>query len=110
MSENNIIFSTVVRRKVLFGECDPAGIVYTPRFADFSLEAVHQVFDLWFEGQGILALYLPVLRRLCLDGVQPDAETGHHPRRRQAFRPRGHSGQRRRPDRPPHSALRNQCT
>ena len=28
----------VVRRKVAFGECDPAGIVYTPRFADYIVE------------------------------------------------------------------------
>lgn len=32
-----------VRRRVDFGECDPVGIVYTPRFADYLLGAFH-----WF--------------------------------------------------------------
>ena len=27
----------VVRRQVLWGECDPAGFVYTPRFADYAV-------------------------------------------------------------------------
>lgn len=31
----------VVRRRVKWGECDPAGVVYTPRFADFVAEAFH---------------------------------------------------------------------
>ena len=29
----------VVRRRVIWGECDPAGVVYTPRFADYSAAA-----------------------------------------------------------------------
>lgn len=29
----------VVRRQVLWGECDPAGFVYTPRFADYAVGA-----------------------------------------------------------------------
>jgi acyl-CoA thioester hydrolase len=29
-----------VRRRVRFGECDPAGIVFTPRFADFVVSAM----------------------------------------------------------------------
>jgi len=28
-------FPVVVRRRVAWGECDPAGVVYTPRFADY---------------------------------------------------------------------------
>ena len=32
----------VISRTILFGECDCAGIVYTPRFTDFALEATHQ--------------------------------------------------------------------
>jgi len=31
--------SFVVRRRILFGDCDPGGIVYTPRFAHFAVEA-----------------------------------------------------------------------
>lgn len=33
----------VVRRQVQWGECDPAGVVYTPRFADYLVAAY-----LWF--------------------------------------------------------------
>lgn len=31
-----------IHRKVLFGDCDPEGIVYTPRFSYFALEATHE--------------------------------------------------------------------
>jgi acyl-CoA thioesterase FadM len=34
----------VVRRTVRWGECDPAGVVYTGRFADFVLDAVQLFF------------------------------------------------------------------
>ncbi|ASP37816.1 thioesterase [Bacterioplanes sanyensis] len=34
-----------ISRTILFGECDPAGIVYTPRFTDFALEATHQTLS-----------------------------------------------------------------
>lgn len=34
-----------ISRTILFGECDPAGIVYTPRFTDFALEATHQALS-----------------------------------------------------------------
>ncbi len=34
----------IVRRRVLWGECDPAGVVYTPRFADYLAAAFG-----WFE-------------------------------------------------------------
>lgn len=30
----------VVRRRVRWGECDPAGVVYTPRFTDYLVAAV----------------------------------------------------------------------
>ena len=29
----------VIRRRVKFGECDPAGVVYTPNFSEFALSA-----------------------------------------------------------------------
>jgi acyl-CoA thioesterase FadM len=35
----------VVRRCVQWGECDPAGMVYSPRFADFAVSAY-----MWFQG------------------------------------------------------------
>ncbi|GAA5442858.1 1,4-dihydroxy-2-naphthoyl-CoA hydrolase [Microbulbifer sp. NBRC 101763] len=42
-----------VKRKVLFGDCDPAGIVYTPRFSDFALEATHEAMSVLFDGPAI---------------------------------------------------------
>ena len=33
----------VYRRLILWGDCDPAAIVYTPRFLDYTLEAI----DAW---------------------------------------------------------------
>ncbi len=33
----------VVRRRVKFGECDPAGVVYTPVFSEYTLSTYH-----WF--------------------------------------------------------------
>lgn len=34
----------VVRRRVMWGECDPAGVVYTPRFTEYAVSAR----DYWF--------------------------------------------------------------
>jgi acyl-CoA thioesterase FadM len=37
------VISTVpftVRRRVRFGDCDPAGVVYTPRFSDYAVSAM----------------------------------------------------------------------
>ena len=34
----------VIRRVVKWGECDPAGIVYTPRFLDWVIEACEDCF------------------------------------------------------------------
>ncbi|BBM03594.1 thioesterase family protein [Microbulbifer sp. GL-2] len=42
-----------VKRKVLFGDCDPAGIVYTPRYSDFALEATHDAMAVLLEGPAI---------------------------------------------------------
>lgn len=55
----------VVRRRILFGDCDPGGIVYTPRFAHFAVEA-----GLDFLGQRLGA---PVERTLFELGVGPPA-------------------------------------
>jgi 4-hydroxybenzoyl-CoA thioesterase len=34
----------LVRRRILFGDCDPAGILYTPRAAHFVVEAGLELF------------------------------------------------------------------
>lgn len=38
----------IVRRRVLWGECDPAGVVYTPRFCDYAVSARE-----WFMREGV---------------------------------------------------------
>jgi acyl-CoA thioesterase FadM len=34
---------------VLFGDCDPEGIVYTPRFSYFAVEAIQDALTLWLD-------------------------------------------------------------
>lgn len=34
-------------RRILFGDCDPEGVVYTPRFADFAVEAALNFLAFW---------------------------------------------------------------
>ena len=41
----------VVRRRVRWGECDPAGVVYTPRFTDYLVAAVSLFHEHLFEGE-----------------------------------------------------------
>jgi YbgC/YbaW family acyl-CoA thioester hydrolase len=38
------VFPFVLARRIRFGDCDPAGIVYTGRFLDFALEAIESFF------------------------------------------------------------------
>ncbi|OZG72427.1 thioesterase [Hahella sp. CCB-MM4] len=64
-----------VRRKVLFGDCDPEGIVYTPRFSYFALEAVHDALCIWLDGSGFRRLMefgiLPPARAFSLEFLHP---------------------------------------
>lgn len=64
-----------VERKVLFGDCDPEGIVYTPRFSYFVLEAVHEALGVWLEGPGLRTLMgfkiLPPARAFSLEFLHP---------------------------------------
>ncbi|WP_281557062.1 thioesterase family protein [Thalassomonas sp. RHCl1] len=65
-----------IKRKVLFGDCDPGGIVYTPRFADFAIEAVDSALAVLFESKGgISALIsygiLPPARSLSFEFLHP---------------------------------------
>lgn len=46
------IAPVTVRRRVDFGECDPAGIVYTPRFADYLLGSFHWFMAVMFDDVG----------------------------------------------------------
>lgn len=42
----------VVRRRVRWGECDPAGVVYTARFTDYLISAVMLFHEHHFGGPG----------------------------------------------------------
>jgi 4-hydroxybenzoyl-CoA thioesterase len=59
-----------VRRRVLWGDCDPAGVVYTPRFADYVASARD-----WFlrEGVGVV------------DRPHPSRQSITYPMRAMAF-------------------------
>jgi len=48
----------VIRRRVQWGHCDAAGIVYTPRFSDYVVEAYLQYFEYLF-GQTTYGLLTP---------------------------------------------------
>lgn len=48
----------LIRRRVQWGDCDPAGIVYTPRFADYLVEAYLDYFEYLF-GQTTRGLMMP---------------------------------------------------
>ena len=64
-----------IKRKVLFGDCDPEGIVYTPRFSNFALEATHEALGRWLDGPGIKRLkdmgVLPPVRAFSLEFLHP---------------------------------------
>jgi acyl-CoA thioesterase FadM len=60
---SNIPFT--VRRAVKWGECDPAGIVYTPRFLDWAVEGAESFFQAiigrtWFQSQTIQQVGSPM--------------------------------------------------
>ncbi len=45
-----------IKRRVLFGDCDPAGTLYAPKYSNFSLEAIHEAFDVWLGKPGLKKL------------------------------------------------------
>ena len=64
-------------RTILFGECDPAGIIYTPRVADFVVEAVHEFISHLLGGPAVRQLFamniLPPARALSIEYLIPMA-------------------------------------
>lgn len=52
----------VVRRRVRFGECDPAGVVYTPNFSEFALSAYQ-----WFVSSLLDEPIFAAMKRLGFD-------------------------------------------
>jgi acyl-CoA thioesterase FadM len=67
--------TVVIKRKILFGDCDPEGIVYTPRFSYFAVEAIHDALSVWLKGPGLKTLMgfdiLPPARALSLEFFYP---------------------------------------
>ena len=64
-----------VSRTILFGDCDPAGVVYTPRFSYFAVEAIEIVLDRWVGGPGLRAMMsfniLPPVRAMSIELLAP---------------------------------------
>lgn len=52
MTTGNRDLSLTVQRTVAFGDCDPAGIVYTPRVLDYCLEAIDELWRTMLDGRG----------------------------------------------------------
>lgn len=57
--------SFTTSRTILFGDCDPAGFVYTPRIAYFVVEAVHDFLT--------HVLGAPAIREILAMGISPPA-------------------------------------
>lgn len=64
-----------VSRTILFGDCDPAGVVYTPRFSYFAVEAIYGALDKWLGTPGLRTLMgfdvLPPVRAMSLELLTP---------------------------------------
>lgn len=60
-----------VSRTILFGDCDPAGVVYTPRFSYFAVEAIYAALDRWLGAPGLRTLMsFDVLPPVCAMSVE----------------------------------------
>nr|BFE96091.1 thioesterase family protein [Pseudomonas brassicacearum subsp. brassicacearum] len=60
----------------MFGDCDPAGVVYTPRFfIFFSVEAIYVALDEWLGTPGLRTLMgfeiLPPVRAMSMEFLMP---------------------------------------
>lgn len=62
-------------RTVLFGDCDPAGVIYTPRVAHYVTEAVHDFTAHLLGGPAVRRLFamgiLPPARALAIEYLAP---------------------------------------
>jgi acyl-CoA thioesterase FadM len=63
------------KRTVLFGDCDPGGVIYTPRVSYFIVEAVHEFLTSALGSPGIRELFsmgiLPPARALSIEFLAP---------------------------------------
>ncbi len=79
--------TVTIQRTVLFGDCDPEGIVYTPRFSYFSVEAIQDALSIWLvdksTGSSKKTQKSGGLRKLMDHGILPPARAFslefHHP-------------------------------
>lgn len=63
-----------VSRTVLFGDCDPAGVMYTPRFSHFAMEAIFTALDEWLGAPGLrnlMAEIAPPVRAMSFEFLKP---------------------------------------
>jgi YbgC/YbaW family acyl-CoA thioester hydrolase len=64
-----------VSRTVSFGDCDPAGVVFTPRFSYFAIEAIYAALDRWLGVPGLRTLMgfdvLPPVRAMSVEMLKP---------------------------------------
>ena len=67
----------ITSRTILFGDCDPAGIVYTPRITYFIIEAVHDFLTHILGAPAIREIFamgiLPPARALSIEYLAPMA-------------------------------------
>ncbi|MBK9520708.1 MAG: acyl-CoA thioesterase [Rhodocyclaceae bacterium] len=65
----------ITKRTILFGDCDPAGIIFTPRVAYFVVEAVHDFLTHILGGPGIRRIFamgvLPPARAMSIEFLLP---------------------------------------
>lgn len=65
----------ITQRTILFGDCDPAGIVYTPRIGYFVIEAIHEFLSHRLGGEGLRKVFamgiLPPARALSIEFLSP---------------------------------------
>lgn len=82
--------SFITQRTILFGDCDPAGIVFTPRISYFIVEAVQDYLTHLLGGSGIRQIsrmgVMPPGRALSMEFLAPMAwddvisiEVSHQP-------------------------------
>lgn len=79
--------TVTIQRTVLFGDCDPEGIVYTPRFSYFAVEAIQDALAIWLDDkpneESKRAKKSGGLRKLMNYGILPPARAFslefHHP-------------------------------
>ena len=65
----------ITTRTILFGDCDPAGIIFTPRVGYFVVEAVHEFLTHILKGPAVREIFamgvLPPARAMSIEFLAP---------------------------------------